>query len=143
MDTVFQIVNLAVLPFWFLMIVLPTWRWTRPIVGSVWILTPLPILYVILLAPHLGSIGPLFNNPQLTDIASLLGRPEGALIGWIHFLAFDLFVGRWIYLDSRDRSVNPWLMAPILLLTFGLGPCGLLLYLVTRGLLGRPDRPGH
>jgi hypothetical protein len=142
METVFQIVNLIVLPFWFLMIVLPTWRWTQRIIGLVWILTPLPILYVILLAPNLGRIGPLFNNPHLTDIASLLGRPEGALIGWIHFLAFDLFVGRWIYLDSRERGINPWLMAPILLLTFGLGPCGLLVYLLTRG-LGRPDQPGR
>jgi len=50
----------------------------------------------------------------------------------VHFLAFDLFVGRWIYLDSRRRQVSPWLMAPLLFLTLMLGPAGLLLYLAVR-----------
>jgi hypothetical protein len=141
METLFQVVNLAVLPFWFAMIVLPTWRVTRSILGSPWVLVPLPTLYVILLAPHLTSLGPLFTNPALGDIARLLGRPEGALIGWVHFLAFDLFVGRWIYLDSRERAINPWLMAPFLLLTLTLGPCGLLGYLGLRDLFTpRPTR---
>jgi hypothetical protein len=137
MNTAFQIVNFAVLPFWALMIFLPTWRRTRAILGSVCVLVPLPVVYVVLLVPRIGELGPLFNNPQLTDIAALLGRPEGALIGWVHFLAFDLFVGRWIYLDSRERELNPWLIGPILVLTFLLGPCGLLVYLAVRALARR------
>jgi len=65
-------------------------------------------------------------------VVSLLGSPAGASIAWVHFLAFDLFVGRWIYLDSQERRVSAWLMAPVLFLTLMLGPAGLLLYLVVR-----------
>jgi hypothetical protein len=74
----------------------------------------------------------------LSTIATALGRPEAALIAWIHFLAFDLFVGRWIYFDSQEQGLNPWLMAPVLLLTLLMGPAGLLAYLCVRnGLLAR------
>jgi hypothetical protein len=58
--------------------------------------------------------------------------PVGATIAWVHFLAFDLFVARWIYLDSRERQVSPWLLAPLLFLTLMLGPAGFLLYLAVR-----------
>jgi len=60
------------------------------------------------------------------------GSPVGATIAWLHFLAFDLFVGRWIYLDGRERGVSGRVMAPVLFLTLMVGPCGFLLYLIAR-----------
>jgi hypothetical protein len=68
---------------------------------------------------------------------ALLGTPFGTAVAWAHFLAFDLFVGRWAFLDSRRRGVHPLLMAPALFLTFMLGPIGLLLYLGLRAVAGR------
>jgi len=65
-------------------------------------------------------------------VAALLGVPAGATVAWLHFLAFDLFVGRWIYLDGRERGITSWVMAPVLFLTLMLGPCGFLLYLIAR-----------
>jgi hypothetical protein len=65
-------------------------------------------------------------------VAALLGTPAGATIGWAHFLAFDLFVGRWAYLDSRERAISAWLMAPVLFFVLMLGPIGFLLYLAVR-----------
>ena len=75
----------------------------------------------------------------MEDLAALLSRPEIALVAWIHFLAFDLFVGRWVFRDSRERAVPAWLASPVLLVTLLLGPLGLLLYLLLRTLF-RPDR---
>jgi hypothetical protein len=63
-----------------------------------------------------------------------MGSPAGATIAWVHFLAFDLFVGRWIYLDSQQRRISAWLMAPVLFLTLMLGPVGFLFYLIVRAL---------
>jgi len=84
--------------------------------------------------PRLGEIWPAVSRPTLGGVATLLGSPAGASIAWVHFLAFDLFVGRWIYLDSQERGVRAWLMAPILFLTLMLGPVGFLLYLIMRPL---------
>ena len=58
-------------------------------------------------------------------------------MGWIHFLAFDLFVGRWAYLDSRERGLSAWLVSPILVFIFMAGPLGLLMYLTARWIAGR------
>jgi hypothetical protein len=133
METLFQIANLVVMPFWLLMILLPHWGWTRRIVGSLWIVVPNALLYALLVLPNaLGLLGAL-ANPSLPAIAALLGTPEGATIGWIHFLAFDLFVGRWVYLDSRIHHFSAWIVSPILFFVLMFGPLGLLLYLAVRG----------
>ena len=52
-------------------------------------------------------------------------------------IAFDLFVGRWACLDSRERGIPALVMAPVLLLTILLGPLGLLVYLRRSGCAGR------
>jgi hypothetical protein len=132
---IFHAVNLVVLPLWALMIVLPRWLGTRWLLRSPMVLVPLPALYVALVVPTLPEVLPVLLRPDLATIAALLGRPEMAVVGWVHFLAFDLFVGRWIFLDGQERGLSHWLLAPILLLTLLLGPCGLLAYLAARAAL--------
>jgi Domain of unknown function (DUF4281) len=135
----FRITFLLVAPFWALMILAPTWSWTRRIAGSPLIVTPPILVYAILVLSHLSVILPAVAQPTLDGVRDLLGSPVGAAAGWAHFLAFDLFVGRWIYLDSRERGRHPLLVAPILLLTIMLGPLGLLTYLAVRA--ARPTSP--
>jgi len=138
MEQLFQISNLLVMPFWALMILAPRWRWTQRIVGSLWIVVPPALLYAALVLPGMGQLLPALANPSLDGIAGLLGLPSGAVIGWIHFLAFDLFVGRWAYLDSQQRGISPWLVSPALFFVLMFGPLGLLLYLVVRRFASQP-----
>ena len=133
METVFALSFLLVTPFWVLMIFLPHWSWTQRIVGSAWIAAPAALLYTVLVLPRVAEILPKVAQPTLAGVRALLGAPDGATIGWVHFLAFDVFVARWAYLDSRVRSISAWLMAPVLFLTLMLGPMGLLVYLGLRG----------
>jgi thiosulfate reductase cytochrome b subunit len=57
-------------------------------------------------------------------LGSLQGSPWLLLAGWLHYLAFNLFAGTW---EVRHPAI-----VPSLLLTFMLGPAGLLLFVVTR-----------
>jgi hypothetical protein len=132
MTLLFRLSNLLVLPFWALMILLPRWRWTERIMRSPFVSAAPAFLYAALVLPRLGAIWPAIARPTLSGIATLLSSPEGATIAWVHFLAFDLFVGRWIYLDSQQRRLSPLLTAPVLFLTLMLGPLGFLIYLVLR-----------
>jgi hypothetical protein len=132
MSTLLRVSNLLVLPFWALVILLPRWRWTMRIMSSPLIVAAPAALYAGLVLPRLGEIWPAVSQPTLSGVAALLGSAAGATIAWTHFLAFDLFVGRWIYLDSRERQINAWLMAPVLFLTLMLGPAGFLAYLILR-----------
>ena len=132
MATIFSLSGLLVLPFWLLMIALPRWRWTRRLLGSPLVVVAPALLYALLVLPQVGTIFPAVLSPALPEIAALLGTPAGATIAWAHFLAFDLFVGRWAYLDSQERGISAWIMAPVLFLILMLGPAGFLLYLVVR-----------
>jgi Domain of unknown function (DUF4281) len=130
METIFSLSSLLVMPFWFLMIFLPTWKWAKCIIASPWISALAAALYVVLVLPSILQILPAVMNPSLEGISSLLRTPAGATIAWVHFLAFDLFVGRWVYLDSRERNVSFWFVSPILFFVLMLGPLGFLLYLL-------------
>jgi hypothetical protein len=131
MEATFGVLNLVVLPFWLAMMVAPGWRRTEQLMASRWgLLAPViaALAYLAMVLPRLPAILPVVARPELPAVAALLGTPAGAAIGWAHFLAFDLLVGRWIYLDGRQRRVSSWLLSPILLLTLLLGPLGLLAY---------------
>jgi Domain of unknown function (DUF4281) len=132
MNSIFRLSNVLVLPFWGLMILLPRWRWTERIMRSPLVSAAPALFYVALVLPRLGTIWPAVARPTLDGVAALLGSPEGATIAWVHFLAFDVFVGRWIYLDSRERRLSALLMAPVLFFTLMLGPLGFLSYLLLR-----------
>jgi type VI protein secretion system component VasF len=132
MELLFNVSNLFIMPFWLLMIFLPHWRWTQRIMGSLWPVAALAAVYAMLLLFQASSATDSLLNPTLEGIAALLGTPGGAAAGWVHFLAFDLFVGRWAYLDSRQRRLSAWLVSPALFFTLMAGPLGLLLYLLAR-----------
>ena len=119
-------------PFWALMILLPRWSWTARIVGSPLIVLPAVLIYAVLVIPALGEVLPAVASPTLNSVRELLGTANGAAAGWAHMIAFDLFVGRWSWLDARTRAVPALVMAPILVLTIMLGPLGLLVYLLVR-----------
>src|SRR5499426_702654 len=123
METLFKLSSFTVLPFWVLMIFLPLWPATQRLMSSPMVCATPAAFYAALVIPRFAEVWRAVSSPELSGVAAILGSPAGAMIGWLHFLAFDLFVGRWIYLDSREREITAWVMAPVLILTLMLGPC--------------------
>jgi hypothetical protein len=119
-------------PFWALMILLPHWSGTRRIIDSPLIVLPVVVIYALLVVPAFAEVLPAVASPTLGGVRDLLGTADGAAAAWAHMIAFDLFVGRWSWLDSRTRGVPALIMSPVLLLTILLGPLGLLAYLLVR-----------
>lgn len=62
-------------------------------------------------------------------VRALFANDAALAAGWLHYLAFDLFIGAWISRDAAARGISPLIVLPCLPLTFLLGPAGLLLYL--------------
>lgn len=137
MDQVFSASGLLVMPLWLLMVFAPRWSVTIAIMRSPLVVLPAALLYAALVLPGILEVLPAVSRPELAPIAALLGTPTGATIAWVHFLAFDLFVGRWVYLDARERGISPWLVSPVLVVVLMVGPLGLATYLGLRAL------PGH
>ncbi|MCA9899541.1 MAG: DUF4281 domain-containing protein [Anaerolineales bacterium] len=131
-ETIFSLSSLLVMPFWLLLIFLPRWRVTERLVAGPWLAVPAALLYAVLVLPRFGEVFTAVSNPTLAGITTLLASPAGATVAWVHFLAFDLFVARWVYLDGRSRKISSWFISPTLFMVLMLGPVGFLLYLVVR-----------
>ena len=71
-----------------------------------------------------------FNT--LYGVTTLFSKAGNVMLGWTHYLAFDLFMGSWEVEDAQRVGVPHWLVVPCLALTFVLGPVGLITYFVIR-----------
>ncbi|QOC91774.1 ABA4-like family protein [Micromonospora craniellae] len=139
--TLFTLTFALVAPFWALMILLPRWPLTTRIIASPLIVAPVLAIYAVLVLPTLGEVLPAVASPTLDGIRELLGTDDGAAAAWAHMIAFDLFVGRWAWRDSRERRIPALVMAPVLVSTILLGPIGLAAYLAVRTRWTRPVSP--
>jgi hypothetical protein len=132
MAQLFQLSFYLAAPFWALMILAPRWSWTRRIIGSPWIIAPIALLYLVIAIPRLGELLPLVTSPSLGSLQSAMAEGGAATLVWTHIIAFDLFVGRWMYLESRRSELHPLVMAPVLLVTIMFAPIGFLVFLAVR-----------
>jgi Domain of unknown function (DUF4281) len=129
-DQIFQICNTIALVGWLLLVLFGRKQWTSGVVTAVLLPLLFAIIYTALLLTHWGGSSGSFNT--LAGVAALFSNPWLLLAGWVHYLAFDLFVGSWEARDARTHQIPHLAVIPCLLLTFLFGPAGWLLYLVLR-----------
>ena len=114
---------------WLLLIFIPK----RPIavlVAGVFLPLLLSLIYLYFIATNFNGAEGGFGS--LADVARLFRKPELLLAGWIHYLAFDLFIGAWEIRDSQRHQIPHLVIIPCLVMTFMLGPIGLLFYFAIR-----------
>ena len=97
-------------------------------------------MYVGLFLSQLGNMPEGAGFGSLTEISAMFSNPYVLAAGWIHYLAFDLFVGAWEVFDSQKNNIPHWYIVPRLFLTLMLGPVGLAPYLSIRGILTKISR---
>jgi hypothetical protein len=137
-ETIFSIANVWPLPFWLLLALGPRSELTAKTVlfGAI---LPLALVYAVLLplimtgvVDPVGPKGGTLNMTQLSGVMALFDSKGGATIGWIHYLAFDLFVGLWLARNADRHGVARWAQVPLLFFVLMSGPLGLALYLLVR-----------
>jgi hypothetical protein len=146
-DMIFGFANAWALLGWVILALAPKREIVVPIVffaGSVLLACLYAGLIIPLMAGLISDGGPTgrpaADLTSLAGVMALFDSPGGATIGWIHYLAFDLFVGTWISRNADAHKISRWLQIPTLFFTLMAGPIGLLLYLLLRQLKGeKPD----
>lgn len=99
------------------------------------------ILYLCYFLPNAAAI-PRDAGYTLAAIGRAFETRELLLAGWIHYLAFDLWVGAWEAQDAEAAGLGHGALAFCLFATMMVGPLGLLLYLVAARLARRRQRGG-
>lgn len=126
---IFKICNMAALAAWILLVVFPGKSYTRVFTVSIMSSLVFAIAYTISIGISFGTKG---GFGSLEEVALLFQNPYALLAGWIHYLAFDLFVGSWISAHAAKHSISRWLILPCQFLTFMFGPIGLMSYFLLR-----------
>ncbi|MEM7524534.1 MAG: ABA4-like family protein [Pseudomonadota bacterium] len=125
-DDLFQGASTAALAGWIILLASPLAPvWSARLAGLA--------IPLVLSVAYTGLVLAFFSGAEggfgsLPEVMSLFTQPEIALAGWIHFLAFDLFVGAWIVRRAREDGVWFAFVIPCLGLTFMFGPAGYLAY---------------
>ena len=134
-EGVFSVCNMLALVGWLLLLAVPRHRLATAIAGIVIPLT-LASIYLALFVLHARESSGGFSS--LAAVAQLFENRWLLLAGWVHYLAFDLFIGAWETRDAMARGVRRLLLAPCLVMTFMLGPIGLLGYHLVRARAHQP-----
>lgn len=140
LDLFFNLANAYDLPFWIAMILFPNGRVTKKVMGSYYFLLPLIGIYIYFLV---ASFDPqavaTLANPRLPDAVKFFSEDAAVGSAWVHFLAMDVFAGRWIYWQGQEKKV--W-TAHSLFLCLALGPVGLLSHFITVALFSNNNDDG-
>lgn len=126
---IFKIANFSVLPGWFLLVLFPNKVATKLVVHSYLYPFILGSFYLFLIISSLGGEG---GMDTLENLKISFGRDEVLVLGWVHYLVFDLFIGAWMARDAKANQIKHWKIVPCLILTLLAGPIGLLIYLILR-----------
>lgn len=140
-EFLFQLSFYVAVPFWLLMILAPTAGITRRIIASPLIVLPTVIVCLILIVPILGDFTRLVVNPDLAALQEYVTSPQALAGLWAQIIAWDLLVGRWLFLDARMRGVPVWISSPVLVLTVLFSPVIVPIYLLAIRPFHQPTTP--
>ena len=79
-----------------------------------------------------GTPPPNLLDYNVAGLRNLFMSDGGIVLGWTHYLAFDLFIGQWIARDADNKGFSRLVQLPVLFLTLMVGPVGLLVWLIVR-----------
>lgn len=140
-SVIFGATNLIALAAWAILILAPRRPFAMASVLYLGIGLLCLVYTVVLVLLVSGAVDPMrdaglpphdMSDYSIEGLKSLF-RSDGAIVlGWTHYLAFDLFVGLWIARDADAKDFSRLAQAPALLATFLAGPLGLLAWLVIR-----------
>ena len=129
-------VNFGVLPFWLILIFFPQSNLCRYFVTSIFPILLLSGAYIFMLyKSYLSSYEFLANFDlylSISNLSNLFSNETFLMLFWIHFVSINLFTGGWIVKDSQKFGINKIILFLPLLITYLIGPLGILVYWIIR-----------
>lgn len=129
-SAIFNFGNTFVLLGWLLLVFVPYWRYTQSIIGSS-IIIVLAVIYSFLILKGIGDFNPE-SFSSLENVMQLFQNESAVAAGWMHYLAFDLFVGAYIMRKAKALDISRTFATICLPFTFMFGPMGYLLFFIIK-----------
>ena len=136
-ETIFNIFNSGILLFWMLILFFPKQSITQKVIAYPWVPLVIAFGYIYFMGMTSGTFSADFTS--LNGLTKMFqnANPQGVAAGWLHYLAFDFWVGCWMLKNSQEKGVKHlWMLLPMLF-TFMLGPVGIIIYTLVLLLQGK------
>ena len=136
-ETIFNIFNSGILLFWMLILFFPKQSITQKVIAYPWVPLVIAFGYIYFMGMTSGTFSADFTS--LNGLTKMFqnANPQGVAVGWLHYLAFDFWVGCWMLKNSQEKGVKHlWMLVPMLF-TFMLGPVGIIIYTLVLLLQGK------
>jgi hypothetical protein len=130
LDSLFSLAGFAAMAGWLALVLAPLRPRLAQAVAAFIVPAVIGLAYAGLTARFWGEAPGGFSS--LDEVSALFGHRGILLAGWLHYLAFDLFVGAWEVREAGRVGLPHWMILPALALTFLFGPLGLLVFLALR-----------
>ena len=129
---IFSLSNSFVLFGWILLLVFPNWKYTSNIV-LYFVVLILALIYTAIILATIKHFD-VSSFSTLSNVKTLFQNDIALTAGWIHYLAFDLFVGHYIVNEGKKLSFARWQYTLCLPFTFMFGPIGLFMFVTIKWL---------
>ena len=135
-ENIYLWTNFGVMPFWFMLIIIPNSRITQLFVNSIVLPLILATAYVYVIYQGILLDEPMLDVLKLylslDNLYTVFATENFLLIFWIHFLALNLFLGSWVSRDGIKHNIPRSIVVVPLILIYFTGPLGLVLYWLFR-----------
>ena len=135
-ENIYLWTNFGVLPFWLMLIFIPSSKFTQFFVNSIILPLLLTTMYVyiiyqaFLLDENMLDFFMIFLS--IDDVYTAFATESFLSAFWVHFIALNLFLGSWISRDAVKYNISRSLAFVPLLVVYFTGPIGLVLYWIIR-----------
>ena len=124
----FNLCNTAILVAWAAILFFPKSTVSKPLISFPWIPLGISFFYSYFIIVSGGLAEADFSSLEGILVLFQNATPESAAAGWLHYLAFDFWVGCWMLKNSQEKGIKHlWMILPMLS-TFMLGPVGIMVY---------------
>ena len=135
-ENIYLWTNFSILPFWFMLIIIPNSKFTQFFVNSIILPLILSTIYIYIIYQTILLDEPIFDVLKLylslDNLYTVFATESFLLVFWLHFLALNLFLGSWISRDGVKYNMPRGLVSVPLILVYFTGPLGLVLYWIIR-----------
>lgn len=135
-ENIYLWITFGVLPFWLMLILIPSSKITQILVNSIILPLLISAAYVYLVYKTILLDEPVLDifrlYLSLDSLYTLFATETFLLVFWLHFTAINIFVGSWLSKDALKYGISKKIVFVPLLLIYFSGPVGLVIYWMFR-----------
>jgi len=136
LEMIYMWLNIGVIPFWLALVFFPQLKISKIFVTSIFPLIVFTAIYFYLIYLFFKNGYDFIENFELylgiNNLRNLFSDSSFLILFWIHFLGINLFCGGWIANDSQKFGCSKILIFFPLLITYFVGPLGIVFYWLIR-----------